>query len=322
MDQWAFFDEVKAGTVRNAYLFYGPEAYIRKSALTTLQKKLLTPGLEDMNCTFMQNPTAQQIVENCETLPMLGDWRLVIVQGLALLESGKAKDEAQESKTLVFECEAPDKRKKLCQTLMKLPGAVSFDALSDARLTQWMNQTLRPMKKRMDANTCARLAFTSGRDLTMLNGELQKLAAYVGERETITAEDVEQIATHTAECTVFAMVDALVDGQAERAFSLLNVLLEGGEQRIGVLALITRQYRQMLYAKDMQESRTPQAQMAKALGVPPFALSQLTRRAGRRTMAQLKKQLALCVNADFDIKRGAVREEAALDRLMLALTEK
>ena len=44
MDQWAFFDEVKAGTVRNAYLFYGPEAYIRKSALTTLQKKLLTPG--------------------------------------------------------------------------------------------------------------------------------------------------------------------------------------------------------------------------------------------------------------------------------------
>ena len=100
------------------------------------------------------------------------------------------------------------------------------------------------------------------------------------------------------------------------------VRMEGGEQRIGVLALITRQYRQMLYAKDMQESRTPQAQMAKALGVPPFALSQLIRRAGRRTMAQLKRQLALCVNADFDIKRGAVREEAALDRLMLALTEK
>lgn len=135
MDQWAFFDEFKAGTVRNVYLFYGPEAYIRKSALATLQKKLLMPGLEAMNCTFMQSPTAQQIVENCETLPMMGDWRLVIVQGLALLESGKAKDEAQESKTLcdyigrvppstclVFECETPDKRKKLCQTLMETAG--------------------------------------------------------------------------------------------------------------------------------------------------------------------------------------------------------
>ncbi len=31
MDQWAFFDEVKAGTVRNAYLFYGPEAISAKA---------------------------------------------------------------------------------------------------------------------------------------------------------------------------------------------------------------------------------------------------------------------------------------------------
>ena len=38
MDQWAFFDEVKAGTVRNAYLFYGPEAYIRKSVAHELHK--------------------------------------------------------------------------------------------------------------------------------------------------------------------------------------------------------------------------------------------------------------------------------------------
>ncbi|MEE0298350.1 MAG: DNA polymerase III subunit delta [Christensenellales bacterium] len=333
MDQWAFFDEFKAGTVRNVYLFYGPEAYIRKSARATMQKKLLMPGLESMNCTFMQSPSAQQIIENCETLPMMGDWRLVVVQGLELLESGKVKDEAQESAALcaylsrvpqttclIFECETPDKRKKLCQTLMKLPGAVSFDTLSDARLAQWMNQTLKPLGKKMDAQACAQLAFTSGRDLTMLHGELQKLAAYAGDRTEITQEDIERIATHTAECTVFAMVDALVDGQAQQAFSLLSVLLESGEERLGVLALITRQYRQMMYAKDMMDSRMPQAQMMKALGVPSFALNKLMRRAGRRTMEQLRGQLELCVQTDYDIKRGAVREEAGLDRLMLALT--
>ena len=323
MDQWAFFDEFKAGTVRNVYLFYGPEAYIRKSALATMQKKLLMPGLESMNCTFMQSPSAQQIIENCETLPMMGDWRLVVVQGLELLENGKVKDEAQESAALcaylprvpqttclIFECETPDKRKKLCQTLMKLPGAVSFDTLSDARLAQWMNQTLKPLGKKMDAQACAQLAFTSGRDLTMLHGELQKLAAYAGDRTAITQEDIERVATHTAECTVFAMVDALVDGQAQQAFSLLSVLLESGEQRLGVLALITRQYRQMMYAKDMMDSRMPQAQMMKALGVPSFALNKLMRRAGRRTMEQLRGQLELCVQTDYDIKRGAVREEA------------
>lgn len=334
MDQWSFFNELKAGTVRNVYFFYGPEAYIRKSALETLQKKLLMPGLESMNCTVMHSPQAQQIMENCETLPMMCDYRLTIVQDLPLLMSGKARDEAQESAALceyltrvpptsclVFDTDAVDKRKKLAQALLKLPGAVSFDALDDAHLARWMNQTLRPLGKTMDATACETLAFVSGRDLTLLSGELQKLAAYVGGREQITPQDIEEIATHTAECTVFAMVDALGDGQVQQAFTLLNVLLHSGEQRIGILALITRHYRQLMYMRTLQEERLPQGQMAKELGVPPFALKRLSRQVRGRSQEQLRRMLALCVQTDYDIKRGALREDAALDRLMLTLAD-
>jgi len=333
MDQWAFFDEIKAGTVRNAYCFYGPEAYIRRSAVETLRKKVLMPGLEGMNETVLSSPTAQQIIESCETLPMMSDYRLIIVRDCALTSSGKARDEAQESAALcdylprvpqttclLFDLgDGVDKRKKLSQALMKLPGAVCFDALSDAQLTRWMGQTLRPLGKRMDRAACEALAFTSGRDLTLLHGELQKLAAYAGERTDITAQDVEQVATHTAECTVFEMVDAITEGRAQQAFTLLGVLLQGGEQRIGILALITRQYRQMMHLSALVRERVPQAQQAKLLGVPSFALTRLTRQVGRRSYDTLRACVEACVQADYDIKRGALREEAALDRLMLLL---
>lgn len=333
MDQWAFFDELKAGKVHNVYLFYGPEAYIRKSAMTALEKKVLMPGLESMNRTVMSAPSAQAIIENCETLPMMSDYRLIIVQDCALLTSGKAKDEAQDSELLaaylprvpettclVFDLSAAiDKRKKLSKALLALPGAVSFDALDDIQLAKWIGQQLRPLGKKMDRSACEALAFTSGRDLTMLHGELLKLAAYVGDRDAITPEDIEKIATHTAECTVFAMVDALCEGRAKAAFELLGVLLSSGEQRIGILAMITRHYRQMMHLKAMQEDRQQQGQMAKVLGVPPFALTRLSRQVGKRTYDSLKKSVALCVQADYDIKRGALREEAALDRLMLTL---
>ena len=143
MDQWAFFDELKAGTVRNVYCFYGPEAYIRRSAVAKLREKVLMPGLEDMNETVLSAPTAQQIIESCETLPMMSDYRLIIVRDCALTQNGKAKDEAQESAALceylprvpettclLFDLgDGVDKRKKLAQALMKLPGAVGFDAL-------------------------------------------------------------------------------------------------------------------------------------------------------------------------------------------------
>lgn len=334
MDQWAFFDALKAGNVQNVYLFHGPEAYIRRSALSALEKKILMPGLESMNRTVMSAPAAQAVIENCETLPMMSDYRLIIVRDCALLTAGKAKDEAQDSELLcgylarvpettclVFDMDAPvDKRKKLCKALLALPGAVSFDALDDAQLHKWINQTLRPMGKRMERGVSDLLAFTSGRDLTLLHGELLKLAAYAQDRETITAQDVEAIATHTAECTIFAMVDALSAGKVREAFELLSVLLSAGEQRIGILAMITRHYRQMMHLSAMLAERQAQGQMAKALGVPPFALSRLQKQIGRRSHAQLRRCVESCVQADYDIKRGAIREDAALDRLMLLLS--
>lgn len=336
MDHQKFFEELKAGTVRNVYLLHGPEAHIRKSALEALQKKTMTPGLESVNCTVLSNAPAQTIIESCETMPMMSDYRLIIVRDCALLAPGKVRDEAQESALLadyighvppstclVFDAgTAIDKRKKLASQLMKLPGAVSFEPLDGAQLYKWMNQTLRPLGKRMSREACEALAFTSGRDLTMLGGELEKLAAYAGEREDITPEDIEHVATHTAECTVFAMVDALSAGKAQEAFTLLGVLLTGGEQRIGILALITRHYRQMMYLSAMRAQRKTQDQMAKALGISPYALGRLSRQLGGRSFAQLRAMLDACVDTDYDIKSGRLREDAALERLMLGLLER
>ena len=333
MDQRAFFQELKAGKVHNVYLFYGPEALIRKSALEQLKKRTLMPGLEGLDCTVMHNPGAQALIESCETLPMMSEYRLLIAEDLALLQSGKARDEEQDS-TLLLEylsrvpqttClvfymnGAIDKRKKLASALMKLPGVVSFDALGDEELWRWMNQTLRRSGKQMEHNACEMLAFSSGRDLTLLSGELQKLAAYVGERETITAADVDAVATKTAESTVFAMADAISARRAQEAFALLGVLVHGGEQRIGILAMITRHYRQMLHLAAMRENRVPQAQQAKTLGVPPFVLTKLMRQIAARSYEALKRDVEMCVETDYDIKRGAVREDAALDRLMMRL---
>ena len=333
MNHQALFQELKTGTVRNVYFFYGQEALIRRSALEQLKKRTLMPGLEGLDCTVMHNPGAQALIESCETLPMMSEYRLIIAEDMALLQSGKAKDEEQDSKMLLdyldrvpkttclvfFMNGAIDKRKKLAGALAKLPGAVAFEPLGDEDLWRWMNQTLRRSGKSMEQSACETLAFSSGRDLTLLQGELAKLAAYVQEREVITQADVEQVATKTPESTVFAMVDAISARRAQEAFSLLNILLHSGEQRIGILAMITRHYRQMLHLAAMREGRVAQPQMLKTLGVPPFVLTKLTRQISSRSFESLRRDVEMCVEADYDIKRGAVREDAALDRLMLNL---
>ena len=71
----------------------------------------------------------------------------------------------------------------------------------------------------------------------------------------------------------------------------------------------------------MQKDGLQQGQMAKALGMPPFALTRLSRQEGTRPYAVLKACVEQCVQADYDIKRGALREDAALDRLILTLAK-
>lgn len=328
-----FFAAVKRGETRAVYLFEGEEEHIKAHALDALRKRLLPEGFEALNETALTNPTAREVIEAAETLPMLADRRLVLVRDSALLGTGKAAGEAEESRALaayieappetaciVFYCRgAPDGRKKLTQALRKQAASVVFDRLGDAALTRWMQQQMRLFGKTISPDAAAVLSFTAGHELLTLSNELSKLAAYLGERAEITRADIEAVVTPSLECTVFQMVDALVAGNEAEAFGLLRAMLENGEARIGILAMMARQYRNLLHLKLMQADGLPERDAQSRLGVPPFAMRRMMAQAKNATLEALRIKLDLCVDTDFAIKSGTMREDAALERAMLML---
>lgn len=328
-----FFASVKRGEIARAYLFQGEEEHIKAKALETLRARVLPEGLEAMNETLLVNPPADDIIAAAETLPMLGEYRLVIIRDSALLTAGKAAGEADDSAKLseyldrvpettclVFYCrQAPDGRKKLMQVLNKKAAVVKFDPLDDATLQRWIAAQLRPLGKTITPGNAAALAFTAGRELLSLSQELAKLAAYVGAREEVTKEDIDAVVTQSLECTVFQMVDALVAGKEAEAFRLLRIMLENGEARIGILAMMARQYRNLLHLKLMQAESVPEAEIQKRLGVPPFALRRLYQQVKNAQADALRGKLDLCVDTDYAIKSGKMREEVALERAIIRL---
>lgn len=331
MTQDAFFSAVKRGDIAGAYLFAGEEEYIKERALAALGKKLLPEGFEALNETILTNPTAEGVIEAAETLPMMAERRLVVVRELAMLGAGKAGGESAGSDVLaayldrlpdtaciVFYAKGtPDRRKKLTAALYQKAAAVVFERLSDAELAKWMASQLKAWDKKITPESAALLAFTSGRELLVLSQELAKLAAYAGAREAITREDIEAVATKSLECTVFQMIDALSAGHGAEAFSLLSKMLQNGEARIGILAMMARHYRNLLQVKRLLEARVPESEMARRVGVPPFAVRRLIQQARGLTDAQIRARLDLCVDTDYAIKSGRMREDAALERAML-----
>ena len=298
MNHTAFFEQVKKGNIQPVYLMEGTEEYIKQQAVRQLCTKLLPAGLEELNLTDLTDPEADALIAAAETLPFMADRRIVIIRECSLLTAGKkAENEDKAAQIAEYVERIPptacvvffvkgkaDGRKKLYTLLKKKNAIVDFSPMSDAECADWARRTMARMGKQMTPRTADKLVFTVGRDAALLKQEMEKLAAYLADRPEVTEADIDAICTRSTECTVFQMVDAQVAGRNDVAFGLLKDMVRAGEDRIGILAMLLRQYRILYHMRSLMDERAPQQSQASLLGIPPFAVSrtqQQARRIGR-----------------------------------------
>ena len=328
MDRKEFSQLLKAGKVAGAYLFEGVEENIKAATLQSLRKAILPEGFEELNESLMDAPATDAIIAACETLPFMADKRLVIVREHPALMGRADADErlisyipnVPESAVLVFLCRGKaDARKKLYTAIKKANGVVSFAPLTDAELNAWIVKTFAGLGKTVSPQTATVLSFTVGSDTALLRREIEKLAALAGDRDTVTEEDVHAVATRSVECTVFEMVDAVVAGQQGKAFGLLRDMLTTGYDRLGILAMLLRQFRLMQHIKIMQFEKLSPGDIKQRLGIAPFAAERCMRQASGYTGGQVKKAVQICLNTEYMVKSGGYNQEGALESAMLQI---
>ena len=328
MDRKDFTQLIKTGKVQGAYLFEGVEENIKAATLTALRKAILPEGFEELNESLMDSPATDAIIAACETLPFMADKRLVVVREHPALTGRADADEkliayipqVPESTVLVFIAQGKaDARKKLYSAIKKINGIVTFSALTDGELNAWVVKNFSGLGKTCSAQVAALLTFTVGSDTALLRTEIEKLAALTGERDAITEADVQAVATRSVECTVFELVDAVVAGQQGKAFGLLRDMLTSGSDRLGILAMLLRQFRLMQHIKIMQFEKLSSQDIKQRLGIAPFAAERCMRQASGYSGGQVKRAVRICLDAEYRVKSGQWNQEGALEKAMLEI---
>ncbi len=329
-----FYQALKAKDIAPVYLFTGPEAYIKREALEALRAALLPPGLEALNDATLEGVTAQQITDACETMPMMCEKRIVTVRDWAPLMPGKAKNEEAdaewmqkwlenppESCALVFYMRGDmDGRKKMATLLKKKAVVVDFQLLTDAELTRWCARRLKPLGKRIDPAALNTLTYMAGRELTRLAGELDKLADFLGnDREEITEADVRAIVPASLEYNVFELLNHLLAGDWMKGQQTVNSLLQGGQTTMGILAMLTRQIRQLTHMKCALDAGTPVVTVQNQLKMHPYAAKQTARQCAKLSADWLTALYEKCVEYDYAVKSGRLRDKDALDALVIEI---
>jgi DNA polymerase-3 subunit delta len=281
----------------------------------------------------------------CQALPFLAPKRLVIVQGLlsrferrdraryserALSTEPRAEDVhwrplserldvMPDSTVLVFTDGRLSKDNPLLGLLSPKATVKEFPPLRRESLRQWIQLRVRKMGSSISPSAVSLLADLVGSNLWILSSEIEKLCLWAGQRR-IEEEDVRQLVSLAREASVFAMVDAIVEGKMASAVQLLHQLLDAGVAAPYLLVMITRQFRLLLQAKELGLRSLPRTEMRSRLGLlSDYPFRKTLEQARHYSVERLADVYHKLLETDLSIKRGKQGEELALDLLITEL---
>lgn len=317
------------------HLLFGENDLQREETLAEIiQQTGLTPDLRDLNVEVLEGSvTATALRQACSTIPFLGDVRIVIVRELLSSAKGPATKESAEiaaylpylppTTVLVF-CESKTLNAKnpVLTQARKLNANIQAFALPNTRdLSRWIVDRTKMHRGAIDFNAAALLGENIGPNLRLLDQEIRKLMLYCGENNSITVEDVKVMAPYIQSADViFTMVDAVGQRDPRNAALYLHRLFEVGEHPLGIFAMIVRQFRLLIQVRWLADRGVSEPDITARLKLHPFVTRKIRAQAQRFTPEQLRAAYRLLVDSDLAIKRGMLETEAALDLLIVQLT--
>jgi len=191
----------------------------------------------------------------------------------------------------------------------------------DSELSHWVVERAREKKLRIDPETAYLLHERAGKELALLDEELEKLATFLAakKRDTVSAEDISSVVGDLREDSIFRLTDSLLEGRAVEALDTVDRLFERGQQSergtravdpMGIalpfLATLSGRLRALRRAHAMARSgagRDPDAWLRAGLAKRPF-LATFTRQFEAVTPRKINRMFQRLYEIDRGLKLG------------------
>lgn len=335
-------DDIKNKKIRKLYLFFGPEEFLKKYYVESLEKILLTDEFRSLNRIVLEGKQDMgRLTDYCETLPVFSDRKLVIVKNSGLFKSkkkdGDVKKEKPQSQNdelyaflqdlpehvcLVFYEAEVDKRLKAALDAVKKYGlAVEFEYQKPDELIRWISRKFKASGREIDPSTAARLIESCEQGMTEVLSEAEKLLAYTEGRVKITSEDVEKVCTKSIKSRIFDLTDAIAEKKSSRALGLLNDMIILKEPVPKILFMIAKQFRQILQARLLKEEGCSLGEIASRMGISSYIAGKILKQASNFSQARLKKAVEIGLELDLAVKTGRLEDRVAAELLIIEFSK-
>lgn len=336
------------------YVFAGDEDFYKVEGLAQIRSALFgkdadDSGLVEFNADDVDMAT---VLDELRTFSLFGGDRLVILNdadkffGLKKKQSGSSSGTADSD----GEADAGGNTKKYRELLLKyLESPVQGSTLIvttqcswgstgklgkkvqevgflvecrkpySNKIPQWLTRRAQmKYQKRLVGGAAQFLADNGGDSLLQLDGQLAKLATFVGDRPQIIEEDAHELVGHGGYQSIFNLTDAAAMRDAARALGILRDLLYHGAAESYVITMLAWQFRRLWNAKKLELANVSSGEIESKLKVPPFLANKFRAQLRRFTEPDLRRNHRLLLEADLAMKSGH-HSEIVLDQLIVRM---
>jgi len=325
--------QLKNKDIKSLYLFYGPEDYLKKYYLKSIEKIVLLNDAAGLNRIVAEDKVdIPALIRNCETYPVFSSKKLIVVKNSGFFKSGSGDGEKTDTGKLavylknvpqyvclVFYENDVDRRVKLYNAIKENGLVVEFPYQKPYDLAKWVVNITRANKKEISMETASMFVDRIGYEMTELFNELNKLISYTEEKPTIELEDVREVCSASVKSRIFDLTDAIVEKDVTSSIKYLNDMINLKEPIPLIMYMIARQFRQMLQVKILSEEGADIKKIASSLKVTPYIAGKIQMRAKGFSLRQINQALKDIFEYDTAIKTGKMKDRTAVDLLVAKL---
>ena len=325
--------DLKTGTPKRLYLFYGEEAFLRDYYLEKLKEAVLPAGLEEFNFHAAKGKecSAEWIAQAVDCLPMMSGRTLVLVTDFDLFGQGERVRERlleilsalPDYCTLGFVYDLlpykADGRSKLAALLSREGAVVDFQRQEQGDLTDWICRQFKKAGKTVDTEDARYLIFLCGDLMHDLAAEINKAAAFAS-APRVTRGDIDAVAVPKTEAVVFQMTDALARKDFDKSASVLADLLHSQESSIMILSVMGKYFRQLYTARLYLNAGKGRGDFMELWGMKSgYQADKLLDAARRFSLPWCRYAVGRCAQTDILLKSSYGREGEILTALLMEL---
>lgn len=323
------FHSLNMGITCPIYLFHGEEQLLMEEAISKLTE-LVAPGDDAWNKEVIRGDeiSPDEAAAAGQNMGFFSSRRLIIIRDIPWLNKKPADTEEKDNKSKTKTADplapltayatdpnpdsilvltmrnAPDKRRKLVQTIAKTGRVVEFSPLKGGEREIWLKNYFKKCEKSIDNAAISYICVNCSDGLAQLKLEADKLILYAKNTSQITKEMAELVISKSSLSGIFDMTDAAATKKAAEACAIYRELLLHGEAEQKILAMLATQYRNMLAIKDITQRGESLREAATMLSIHPFVAEKCAQAGRKYTIRQLIKALEILLATDIAQKTG------------------